>query len=105
MSNNAFKTHTVNTMFMLSLSKRQINSLLAMQEDDKRALLAVCPIASYRKLIEKGLASFEDDKGFSLTRAGELVCDLLREAGFVNELKTHAVGAWADYASATAFAA
>lgn len=105
--NKVFAEHVTNTAFFLSISKRQIESLLLHDHFDMETRVGrhACfeadramgygsarPmdfIATERALAEKGLGHrvpIKEGEGagsvFVLTEAGRIVCKLLREAGF-----------------------
>lgn len=84
--NNKFKSYVRESAFSLSLSKRQVNvilSLAGLGVEDERLNLH-----PYFALQRKGLISHENKK-WSLTKEGEIVCDLLVCSGYV-EVENHA---------------
>lgn len=104
--NYKLRDHVTSMAFSLHLSKRMILCLVDIAE--KRYLerkfyqalgLNDYFIGSYRNLEERGLVTYKDpgpmtamskEHPYSLTRAGELVLELLKEAGMVQEInQTH----------------
>lgn len=66
--------------FTLTLSERMIKILFHLDNkgpDDDRL-----HIAPYQALNRRGLASFENGKGFTITKEGKLTVELLELAGF-----------------------
>lgn len=109
--NTAFAEHVTNTAFFLSISKKQIRYLQVL-------FLTPWPsrgyyerpfsgtrsdpdnwISSYRALINKGLVvSVQDDPAhnmghYELTTAGVLTCQLLVEAGLIEDKSTQQAAA------------
>lgn len=98
--NRTFQEHVTNVAFMLSMSKKQIDLLLLFeQEESMRSALGYGHfVPTARSLEKKGLivhnvcqekitpAGF---KHWSMTKAGFLVCAMLREAGFSSVFVTN----------------
>ena len=102
--NNQFAEHVTNTAFFLSVSKKQIRYLDILYHNpwpaqgyynrDVFGCTRYDPdnwIASYGALTRKGLVVSVIDNAerqtghYELTRAGELLCELLVEAGMMVE--------------------
>jgi len=82
--NKIFSEYSTSTAFLIQLSKRQVWGLLALQTGGKRDLWLESGqfIALGRTLAARGLVEHKDEKPYwRLTKAGELMCLLLREAG------------------------
>lgn len=97
--NKTFAEHVTNTAFFISMSKKQITYLLAInncsyESGRYHACLHITPdtwFASCRSLVAKGLLErIIDDPVrntgyYKTTKAGEICCLLLAEAGFTYE--------------------
>lgn len=87
--NKTFAEYTSSTAFLLALSKRQCNTLLRLQQ--KEADGHIVGVDSLRGLDRRGLVFWKRDEqgmanGFGgMTKAGELVVQLLMEAGMTIE--------------------
>ena len=78
--NKKFQEHVTSTAFALNLSKRMVRILLHLNgsgPEDERLNLA-----PYQALQRRGLATFKDGEGFSITKEGRLVAQLVECAGF-----------------------
>lgn len=82
--NNEFKNYVRESAFNLSLSKRQVNVILSLAgfgvEDERLNL------HPYFALQRKGLIHHEN-RSWHLTKEGEIVCDLLVCAGYIEVKK------------------
>ena len=78
MENRAFGEYTRSASFTMTLSKRQIEALLLITTGyyTERAILA-----PYQALARRGLIVWNDGK-IEATKAGEIMADLLAEAGW-----------------------
>ena len=109
--NKVFAEHVTNTAFFLSVSKKQIRYLDILHKtpfphqgyyyrDNIFAGGRSDPdnwISSYNALIRKGLVTREvhdpirDYSHYKLTRAGELLCEMLVEAGLIQPSTSEAI--------------
>lgn len=101
--NKEFAEHVTNTAFFLSVSKKQIRYLTVLFHtpwpnrgyyDRPFAGGRSDPdnwVTSYRALTRKGLVEWAEDDPirkcghFQLTKAGQLLCELLIEAGLITD--------------------
>lgn len=90
--NKAFAECTTSTAFLLTLSKRQCNTLLRLAEGGvEKADGHIVQVDSLRGLDRRGLVFWHQDvggkkNGFGgMTKAGELVAAMLVEAGMTVE--------------------
>jgi hypothetical protein len=103
--NTRFSEHVTSTAFHLSLSKRMINVLAAIHQlSDKGYRKVLAPservwsshwVPTARSLSERGLVVHEDPSQqnppwsrypYQLTKAGQLVLELLKEADLLREV-------------------
>jgi len=104
-TNAALRDHVTSIAFNLTLSKRQLNLLVAMHhfkgypspgfrkfsEGNWRYTYFPHFISTRRALADRGLVRNEEGDeppGIYMTKAGELVCELLKEAGIYAERLT-----------------
>lgn len=87
--NKIFAEYSTNTAFLIQLSKRQVWGLLALQNSQADLWLHSGQFISLGRGLEaRGLVQrCEKQPYHRLTKAGELMCALLREAG-LNEKNT-----------------
>lgn len=95
--NSVFAESTTSVAFVLTLSKRACNTLLRLHESKGRddvndpAYIGVVSVDSLKPLLARGLVFWHQDdagrpNGFGgMTRAGQIVADLLLEAGMTIE--------------------
>ncbi len=97
--NKVFAEHVTNTAFFLSMSKKQITYLISInnlpfESGRYYESLFITPdtwFTSCRSLVAKGLIERVIDDPvkntgyYKTTKAGEIVCLLLAEAGFVSQ--------------------
>ena len=97
--NKIFAEHVTNTAFFLSMSKKQITYLISLNSHPYESgryceTLHITPdtwFASLRSLAAKGLIEriiddpVKNTGYYKVTKAGEIVCLLLAEAGFVSQ--------------------
>lgn len=91
-ADHLFRDYVTSTAFALTLTRRQAQLLLVLQRQDWKAFYAYNLASSGSgQLIRRGLLIHDyvppgkakpDHAYFKLTKAGELVCELLRVAGF-----------------------
>lgn len=79
--NEEFKNYVRESAFNLTLSTLQIKVLLSMA--DIGVSEPCFKLSPYQALMRRGLIVHIKDKGFKLTKEGEIVCDLLVCAGYV----------------------
>lgn len=88
MSNQTFAEYSTSTAFSVQLSKNQCNALLRVAEN---SFALVTTVGTLKTLEARGLVYWATDEtgrpnGFKgLTKAGELMVELLREAGLTVE--------------------
>lgn len=84
--NKAFKAHTRQVAFLLSISERQVKALFALRSRNRTETEQRSIRSSGRSLIKKGLAVIRGDESLAeslrITDAGIKTCALLQVAGF-----------------------
>lgn len=91
--NKVFSEATTSTAFLLTLTKRQCNTLLRLHADAEciaAAHVCIVGVDNLRGLDRRGLVSWRYENGQpngfnGLTRAGQLMAELLLEAGLTVE--------------------